>query len=71
MKMQRYAQATLNDMIRVVDAAEKLYAVMAEFPDDPECWEDPMGFFDAALQACPGTAAHEYEQARTRESGND
>lgn len=61
MKAQKYANATLADIVRVLDASERLYAVMAEFPDDPEYWGEHMDYFDTALQACPGTAAYEFK----------
>lgn len=57
-KLQKYADATLLDLIRVVSAAEDLYAAIAEFPDDPTAWEDDVLAFDAALEACPGSNAH-------------
>lgn len=61
-KIQKYADATLFDFTRVIDAADRLYASVAEFPDDPECWAECMEALDAALEACPGTTAHHHKQ---------
>jgi hypothetical protein len=57
-KIQKYADATLLDFTRVVDAADRLYASVAEFPDDPACWSEWMEALDKALESCPGTSAH-------------
>lgn len=61
-KMQRYAEAKMADIVRVLDAAERLYAIVAEFPDDPECWADDMAYLD--------TPAYNFQQQRTKGSGN-
>lgn len=58
MKMQKYADATLHDLVRVIYASECLYATMAEFPSDPAAWEEDMNYFDTCIEACPGTNAY-------------
>lgn len=58
--MQKYADATLLDLTRVIDAADRLYASVAEFPDDPACWSEWIEALDTALESCPGTAAHSH-----------
>ena len=61
-KLSKYADATLFDMARVVQAAEDLYCIIAEFPDEPEYWENEMQMFDTAMESCPGTNAHHHKQ---------
>lgn len=67
-KLQKYAEATLFDLTRVIDAADRLYASVAEFPDDPACWAECMETLDIALEACPGTGAH-YHAQQMRKAG--
>jgi hypothetical protein len=63
-KIQKYANSSLYDLTRVIDAADRLYAATAEFPDEPECWGEHMQELDAALEACPGTTAHYHASRR-------
>lgn len=62
MSMQKYANATLHDLIRLVTAAEDLYCIIAEFTDEPEYWENEMQMFDLAMGSCPGTNARYHKQ---------
>lgn len=62
MNMQRYADATLHDLVRIVAAAEAFYCIMSEFPDEPEYWENELQMFDIALEACPGTNAYQHKE---------
>src|SRR5688572_23107238 len=55
--LQKYAHATLYDLVLLATAAEDLYSIIAEFPDEPEYWEHEMQAFDLAMEACPGTNA--------------
>lgn len=57
-KIQKYADATLFDLTRVIDAADRLYGCIAEFPDDPSIWGEYIDALDAALESCPGTSAN-------------
>jgi hypothetical protein len=66
-KIQKYADATLFDITRLIDAADRLYGVVAEFPDDPEYWAEHMQDFDLAVESCPGTTAHCCVQQRAKE----
>jgi hypothetical protein len=66
-KIQKYSDASLYALTRVIDAADRLYASTAEFPDDPACWSDHMEALDSALEGCPGTSAY-YHAKRRREN---
>ncbi len=61
-KIQKYADASMYDLTRVIDAADRLYASTAEFPEDPACWAEWMEALDMALESCPGTAAHYHKK---------
>ncbi len=65
-KLQKYAAANLFDLCRVIDAADRLYASVAEFPEDPACWAESMEALDTALESCPGTSAHYHKQQSRR-----
>jgi hypothetical protein len=67
-KLQKYVDATMLDLTRVIDAADRLYASIAEFPDDPGCWTEWMEVFDTALESCPGTSAHYHKQQLSRDN---
>lgn len=60
--LQKYSIATLNDLIRVVVAAEDLYQIMAEFSDSPELWENEINALDVAIENCPGTNGHFHKE---------
>ncbi len=61
-KIQKYVDATLFDLTRLVDAADRLYGSVAEFPDDPACWMEHMDALDSALESIPGTGMSEFWQ---------
>lgn len=54
----KYCEARIIDLMNVIAASEALYAVMAEFPDEPQYWNEYLEAFDNALESCPGTAAN-------------
>lgn len=66
-KLQKYANATMYDLTRVIDAADRLYGSIAEFPDGPECWQEHIESLDTALEACPGTTANYHARQRKLE----
>ena len=66
--MNKYADATLMDLTRLADAANRLYNCIAEFPGEPECWTDAMEYFDMAVESCPGTAGYYHKLRQSKGS---
>lgn len=61
-KISKYADASLYEMARVVTAAEDLYCIIAEYPDEPEYWDKELEMLEHALGYCKGTNAHYHGQ---------
>lgn len=66
----KYCEATILQITRVVAASDRLYSCMAEFPDYPAAWEKYISEVDSALEDCPGTSAHYHKQQSTKDTGN-
>lgn len=54
----KFCNATILQLCRVVESADALYGVVAEFPDEPACWAEDMDALDSALEDIPGTSAY-------------
>jgi hypothetical protein len=55
--LAQYGETTIFQSLRLIYAADHLARCMAEFPDDPGAWQEPLEDFDQALAQCPGTLA--------------
>lgn len=60
----KFCNATVMQLCRVVEAADALYKCEAEFMDDyPQACGEYKQALDDALEACPGTSGNYYANA--------
>ncbi len=60
---ERFQDATRDDLLRVVAAADRLYQCEAEFEDDRGACGEHKQELDDAIRACPGTRAYHFDRS--------